>query len=132
MALAIPKILSVADTDAHDCIFCKIIAGQLPSVRVAEGNHSIAIEDRFPQAPVHCLVMPKVHIVSLDTAAPSDAAIMADMLQLCQRVAAVKKIDKSGYRVLTNVGLDGGQAVFHWHFHVLGGKRLGAKLVSGS
>jgi histidine triad (HIT) family protein len=122
----------VTESRDSDCIFCKILAGELPSKRVAEGAHCIAIEDRFPQAPVHCLVMPKKHIASLGDATEADASALSEMLHLCQQVAALKKIDQSGYRVLTNVGADGGQAVLHLHFHVLGGKRLGAKLVAGA
>jgi histidine triad (HIT) family protein len=122
----------VTETRVADCIFCKILAGELPSKRIAEGKHCIAIEDRFPQAPVHCLVMPKTHIASLGEATEADAGALSEMLQLCQQVAKLKNVDESGYRVLTNIGADGGQAVLHLHFHVLGGKRLGAKLVAGA
>lgn len=118
-------------TPQADCIFCKILTGELPSTRVAEGVDCVAIEDRFPQAPVHCLVIPKVHIASLEGAVASDAGVLAEMLLLCQTVARRKGIDASGYRVLTNVGVDGGQAIAHLHLHVLGGRKLGAKLVAG-
>jgi histidine triad (HIT) family protein len=114
---------------SDNCIFCKIVTKQLPSAVVAESDHCIAIEDKFPQAPVHCLVMPKRHIVSLQSTADGDGALLGEMLLLSRTVAAKKGVADSGYRVLTNVGVDGGQAVMHIHLHVLGGKKLGAKLV---
>ncbi|MFN0206835.1 MAG: histidine triad nucleotide-binding protein [Planctomycetota bacterium] len=114
---------------SDDCLFCKIINKKLPAAVVAESENCIAIEDKFPQAPVHCLVIPKRHIVSLHTAADSDAALLGEMLILSKKCADAKGVGEGGYRVLTNIGADGGQAVFHIHFHILGGKRLGAKLV---
>jgi histidine triad (HIT) family protein len=116
---------------SESCLFCKIVAGELPSQRVAESQNCVSIEDKFPQAPVHCLVIPRRHVASLDDLGDADQSLLGEMLLLCKKVAAVKGIAAKGYRVLTNIGSDGGQAVFHLHFHVLGGKKLGAKLVSG-
>jgi histidine triad (HIT) family protein len=113
-----------------DCIFCKILDGRLPSKRVAESEHCVAIEDKFPQAPVHVLVIPRKHVVSLQDAADSDRDLLGEMLLLAKRAAMEKQVDAKGYRVITNIGSDGGQAVPHLHFHVLGGKRLGPKLVA--
>jgi histidine triad (HIT) family protein len=114
-----------------DCIFCRILQGSLPSTIVAETPSSIAIEDKFPQAPVHVLVMPRRHVASLCEASDEDRDLLADGCLLASRVAAIKGVAETGYRVLTNVGSDGGQAIAHLHWHVLGGRKLGAKLVSG-
>lgn len=96
---------------------------------VAESEHCLAIEDKFPQAPVHVLVIPRRHIDSLQNTTDADGALLGEMLTLARLCAERKGVAESGYRVLTNIGGDGGQAVFHLHFHVLGGKKLGAKLV---
>lgn len=114
---------------SDDCIFCKIIAKQLPSKILVESENCIAIADKFPQAPVHNLVIPRRHIVSLQTTADADRDLLGEMLVLSRKCAEATGIAEAGYRVLTNVGADGGQAVFHIHIHVLGGKKLGAKLV---
>jgi histidine triad (HIT) family protein len=115
---------------ADDCIFCKILDGKLPSKKIVESPGCVAIEDKFPQAPVHALVIPRRHIASLQDANESDLDLLGEMLLLARKVAIAKGIHEKGYRVITNIGADGGQAVPHLHFHVLGGKRLGAKLVA--
>ena len=111
-----------------DCVFCKIINGDIPSQRVYENEYVFAFRDVAPQAPVHILVVPKEHSM------PSIAEITADNSQLAAKcLEAIAKIAKNegldnGFRVITNSGSDGGQTVFHLHFHLLGGKPLGASL----
>ena len=106
----------------NDCVFCKIISGELPSKKVLETEDIIAIEDLNPNAPVHILVMPKEHYDSILVL--KDEALMAKLLKAAQQVAKEQGIDESGCRIVTNVGEDGGQSVSHLHFHVLGGKQL--------
>jgi histidine triad (HIT) family protein len=107
-----------------DCIFCKIVRGEIPSTRVAVNERAIAFDDISPKAPVHALVAPKQHIAALHDATGSDRDVLADCLLLCNEVAGVKGIADSGYRVIVNDGPDGGQEVAHLHFHVLGGRKL--------
>ena len=112
-----------------DCIFCKIIAGEIPSQRVYEDEHVCAFRDIAPQAPVHIIVVPKAH------AAASVAELTAENSHLAAKcLEATSKIAKNeglgnGFRVITNSGADGGQTVNHLHFHLLGGKPLGPGLV---
>ncbi|MBL8694295.1 MAG: histidine triad nucleotide-binding protein [Planctomycetes bacterium] len=111
------------------CIFCRIVAREIPAKIVLETELAMAFEDIHPQAPVHCLVIPKSHIESLRDATSSDAPLLGEILDLARRVAEAKGASAGGYRILSNIGTDGGQEVPHLHFHVLGGRRLGAKLV---
>lgn len=113
----------------ENCIFCKILAKEVPSKTIVESDLCVAIEDIFPQAPVHALIIPRRHIVSLQTTMDDDGALLGEMLLLARRCAGAKGVAASGYRVITNIGADGGQEVPHIHFHLLGGKRLGGKLV---
>jgi len=112
-----------------DCLFCRVLSGELPSKIVHQDERCVAIEDKFPQAPVHLLVMPRRHFESLNEASDADRDLLGHLLLVARRVAESKGVSSSGYRVLTNVGADGGQSVPHLHFHVLGGKKLGPKLV---
>ena len=112
-----------------DCLFCRVLSGELPSKIVHQDEHCIAIEDKFPQAPVHVLVMPRRHFESLQAVSNDDRDLLGHLLLVARRVAEMKGLHESGYRVITNVGKDGGQSVPHLHFHVLGGKKLGPKLV---
>jgi histidine triad (HIT) family protein len=107
-----------------DCIFCKIVRGEIPSSRVGENDRAIAFDDIDPKAPVHTLVIPKEHIFALHEASQEHRDMLADCLLLCNEVARTKGIAESGYRVMTSDGSDGGQEVFHLHFHVLGGRKL--------
>ena len=107
-----------------DCIFCKIVRGEIPSRRVAGNDHAIAFDDIDPKAPVHTLVIPKIHISALHDASAQHRDVLADCLLLCNEVAHAKGIAESGYRVMTSDGADGGQEVMHLHFHVLGGRKL--------
>lgn len=111
-----------------DCIFCKIIAGEIPSDKVYEDEHVLAFRDLSPQAPVHVLVVPKTHIVS---AADIDAGNSAEVARCFEAIAKIAKSEglEKGFRVINNCGADGGQSVPHLHFHILGGKELGAKIL---
>lgn len=104
------------------CLFCRIVAGEIPAQRVAESDHALAFRDVSPQAPTHILVIPRAHIASL--AAGADAEVVADMVALAQRVASEAGIAESGYRLVINTNPDGGQTVYHLHAHILGGRKM--------
>jgi len=103
------------------CIFCKIVQGEIPSNKVLENDEFLAFHDINPSAPVHVLVIPKKHIDSFNEI---DAQTMANMTPFIQEVTKKLALDKNGYRLVTNVGNDGGQEVKHIHFHILGGGKL--------
>ena len=108
---------------AVDCIFCNIVAGEIPATFVHQEVDVIAIEDVMPQAPVHVLVIPREHTEKIaDVAA---AEIVHKLFQVAHRVAVAKGVDASGYRLVFNVGRDANQTVPHVHLHVLGGRPLG-------
>ncbi len=112
--------------DPHnDTVFGMILRGEIPADLVYEDDLAIAFRDVAPQAEVHVLVIPRRHIRSLAHAAESDHALLGHLLNVCAAVAAQEGVAESGYRVVTNVGGDGGQSVDHLHFHVLGGRRMG-------
>jgi histidine triad (HIT) family protein len=106
-----------------DCLFCKIIAGKLPSDRVHEDEQVVVFKDIYPKAPVHLLVVPRVHFASLNELAPEHDALMAHMLHLLPQLARQQGLD-NGFRTIINTGPGGGQEVPHLHIHVLGGGRL--------
>jgi len=103
------------------CIFCKIVEGEIPSNKILENDDFIAFHDLYPKAPIHILVIPKKHVVCFQEVS---GETMAGMTPFIQEVATLTGIDKSGYRVITNNGENGGQEVHHLHFHVLGGAKL--------
>ena len=106
-----------------DCLFCKIAAGELPSNTIFEDDIVKAFYDINPGAPVHFLVIPKQHIASVNEIDASNSAIVAHVFEVIANLAAQLKLE-SGYRVVSNCGVDGGQTVGHIHFHVLGGRIL--------
>ena len=106
-----------------DCLFCKIIAGDIPSSRVYEDDKVYAFKDINPQAPVHVLVVPKTHIESADCVSADNSDAIRVVFEAIPKVAAACGL-ANGYRVITNVGEDGCQTVKHIHFHILGGKKL--------
>jgi histidine triad (HIT) family protein len=108
-----------------DCLFCKIIAGEVPSTQVTSSEGTYAFRDINPGAPTHVLVVPRRHIESAATVTADDAAILAEMIATAQHVARQEGIADSGYRLVFNVGDDALNSVPHLHLHVLGGKRLG-------
>lgn len=103
------------------CIFCKIVNKEIPSNPVLEDEHFLAFHDINPKAPVHILVIPKLHVDSFNEVSPE---MMSGMTAFIHKVAERVDIHKSGYRVITNIGENGGQEVHHLHFHLLGGARL--------
>ena len=106
------------------CLFCKIIAGEIPSKKVFEDDVMVAFWDIKPSAPVHVLCVPKIHIDSLDAVNASNIGYISHIVEKIPEIA--KSLGLSmGYRVVSNVGGDGGQSVGHLHFHLLGGKKLG-------
>jgi histidine triad (HIT) family protein len=109
----------------NDCIFCKIINGDIPSQKVYEDDRVFAFRDITPQAPVHVLIIPKKHIASVNDAADEDFGLFADIHRAAQIIAREEGIADTGYRLINNCGPDSGQEVFHIHYHLLGGKRLG-------
>jgi histidine triad (HIT) family protein len=107
-----------------DCIFCDIIAGRKPGVKVYEDDVLLAIEDIFPRTPVHLLIMPKRHVPTLLDIQPEDRAWVGAIPFVANRVARERGIADSGYRLVANVNHGGGQVIFHVHFHVMGGRHL--------
>jgi histidine triad (HIT) family protein len=107
-----------------DCLFCKIVAREIPSKLVAESDTAVAFYDIAPQAPVHVLVIPKSHITSADEVASSHGGVVDDLVMLAQRVVEIEGVRESGYRLVLNVGADAQMSVPHLHLHVLGGRRL--------
>ncbi|BCD68349.1 histidine triad nucleotide-binding protein [Nitratiruptor sp. YY09-18] len=103
------------------CIFCKIVAGEIPSNKVHENDEFLAFHDINPKAPIHILIIPKQHIENFQSC-PGE--VMANMTPFIQEVAKKLDLDKTGYRLITNNGEDGGQEVMHLHFHMLGGAKL--------
>lgn len=112
-----------------DCVFCKIIDGSIPSKKVFENDDIIAFHDINPAAPVHVLVVPKVHIDSLEALDSRNIDVVVKIHQAILEVAKIMKISDKGYRVIVNCGKDGGQTVPHLHYHVLGGAAMGEKLI---
>lgn len=108
-----------------DCIFCKIVEGTLPSEKVYESDNVLAFKDISPQAKVHVLVIPKKHIATMNDVTDEDGEIIADIHKAIRQVANEMGIADSGYRIINNCGADGGQVVFHLHYHLLGGEKLG-------
>jgi histidine triad (HIT) family protein len=112
-----------------NCIFCKIIRGEIPSNKVYEDEHVFAFKDINPAAPVHVLVVPKTHINSLEDLNSENISTVVPIHKGIQEVAKIMNIDKTGYRVIVNCGEHGGQTVMHLHYHVLGGIKLGEKIL---
>lgn len=113
-----------------DCIFCKILEGEIPSQCVYEDDYVYAFRDVAPQAPVHILAIPKSHVAaSVADLTAENSHLAAKCLEAIAKIAKSEGLD-NGYRVITNSGSDGGQTVFHLHFHLLGGKPLGAGLIA--
>lgn len=107
-----------------DCLFCRIIAGEIPADVVHTDNVAIAFRDINPQAPTHILVIPREHIESLDEAGQRDEATLGHLLRVAARMANQEGLSESGYRTVINTGAGAGQSVFHLHIHVLGGRQM--------
>lgn len=108
-----------------NCIFCKIAAGQIPATLIFQDEDVVAFRDLHPQAKDHILLIPRQHIVSMAELTKEHGPLLASMYIAAQTIARQIGIEQSGYRVVTNVGPDSGQSVFHLHFHLLGGEQLG-------
>ncbi len=108
-----------------DCLFCKIVSKEIPSDIVYEDDQLIAIKDIDPAAPVHLLLMPKIHIDSLNHISSEQLELMGRLQVLAAQLARESGIAEQGYRLVNNCGEWGGQAIFHLHYHLLGGKELG-------
>jgi histidine triad (HIT) family protein len=106
------------------CLFCKIVVGQIPSDKVHEDELVLAFNDINPQAPVHQLIIPKRHIASAHELTEADAGLLGRLFAVSTQLAAEAGLPRSGYRVVTNVGVDGGQSVDHLHLHLLGGRAM--------
>jgi len=111
-----------------DCIFCKIIAGEIPSTKVYEDEAVFAFRDINPQAPTHILVIPKAHIASMAEVTAENSEAASACLEAIAKIAKQEGL-ASGFRVISNSGKDAGQTVFHLHFHILAGTNLGERLV---
>ena len=107
-----------------DCIFCKIISGEVPCNKMYEDDMVLSFKDISPGAPCHFLIIPKKHIDSLNDISQEDSKVIAHIFIVAKKLAAQNNIDKSGYRIVSNCGADAGQSVKHVHFHVLGGRNL--------
>ena len=107
-----------------DCLFCKIVTGDIPAELVAESDRTIAFRDINPQAPTHVLVIPRDHHADLAALATADGSLLAEVAAQAHQVAAAEGIAADGYRVVFNTGPRAGQTVFHVHAHVLGGRAM--------
>ncbi len=111
----------------ENCLFCKIIAGAIPSTKVYEDDSVLAFRDINPQAPVHVLVVPKAHIQDTDGITAENSGVVAHIFEVIPQIAKAEGL-VNGYRVISNCGPDSGQMVPHLHFHILGGKALSAEM----
>ena len=107
-----------------ECLFCAIVAGDIPSTQVLETDQILAFRDIDPQAPTHVLIIPKAHYPDVAALAAADAALLGEVIDAAQQVAAAEGVAEAGYRVVFNTGVQAGQTVPHVHGHVLGGRSL--------
>lgn len=108
----------------EDCIFCRIIRGEIPSAKVYEDERVLAFDDINPMAPVHVVIIPKKHIPTLMDAEGEGLTDVQAMMKAAQEVARLKNVDRRGFRLVINCNEEGGQLVFHLHMHLLGGRKL--------
>ncbi len=106
-----------------DCLFCKIVSGEIPSSKVFENEEFLAFNDIDPKAPVHILVIPKKHFENISNLSVTDEKLTAGLMTVASIIADQEKLSK-GFRIVINTGVEGGQSVFHVHAHVLGGRSL--------
>ena len=112
-----------------NCLFCKIIKGEIPSEKVYEDDEILAFKDIHPAAPVHILVIPKKHIDSIAMLEKQDEPLVGRIYSVINKIAEEQGVKEDGFRVIVNCGRDGGQEVMHLHFHLLAGAKLGQKIV---
>ena len=108
----------------ENCLFCKIIAGQIPASIVFQNDHVVAFKDITPRAPTHMLVVPRRHIATLNDLAPDDDALVGEMIRAAASLAKEQGLQERGYRTVFNCNADAGQTVFHIHLHLLGGRPM--------
>jgi len=113
----------------EDCIFCKIIKGEIPSEKVYEDDEILAFKDIQPAAPIHVLIIPKKHITNLMEVSEEDSELMGKIVVVMQKIAKQLEVDEKGFRIISNCGPDSGQEVMHLHFHLLAGRTMGPKIV---
>ena len=107
-----------------DCIFCKIVKGEIPCSKVFENDKILAFDDINPQAPTHIIVIPKTHIAKICDITEENSDLIGDILLAINKIAVSKGIKEEGYRIVANCNKNAGQEVFHIHFHLLGGRRM--------
>lgn len=112
-----------------DCLFCQIASGAVPATFIYRDAACVAFADIHPKAPVHVLIVPREHVASLQTLRPDQRELGSQLLAAVQQVAMQTGVAETGYRLITNVGADAGQIVPHLHWHLLGGRHLGPKIV---
>ncbi len=110
-----------------NCLFCRIIAGEIPSAKVYEDDTVLAFRDIAPQAPTHILVIPKAHISGVSAITPENSAVVAHIFEVIPQIAAAEGLTE-GFRVVSNCGDHAGQTVHHLHFHILGGQQLSLQM----
>ncbi|MBN2706839.1 MAG: histidine triad nucleotide-binding protein [Deltaproteobacteria bacterium] len=108
----------------EDCLFCKIVKGIIPADKVYEDENLLAFKDINPKAPVHLLIIPKKHYATINDIPDDEMGIIADLHRVIKKLALTFEVAKSGYRILANVNREGGQVVYHVHYHLIGGRQL--------
>jgi len=117
-----PAVINTEVDQLPDCIFCKIVEGELPAEKVYEDDHVIAFDDINPAAPTHVLIIPREHVPRLDDATDGDTELLGRIMQAARKIANDRGLSSDGFRVVMNVGAEAGQAVFHMHLHLLSGR----------
>ena len=108
-----------------ECLFCKIVAGEIPATVVFENERIVAFQDIQPQAPTHILIIPRKHIPTINDLTQGDQSLIGEMTSIAKDIAKQEGLDKPGYRLVFNCNKDAGQAVYHIHLHLLGGRKFG-------
>lgn len=111
-----------------DCLFCKIVAGDIPATFVHQDDTVVAFRDLHPQAPTHVLIVPRQHLVSVAEMTGAEANLAGHLLMVAGHIARAEGVAESGFRVVSNSGREGGQSVFHLHVHLLGGRKLSGQM----
>ena len=107
-----------------DCLFCKVVAGQVPATLVFQNDHVVAFKDITPRAPTHVLIVPRRHIATLNELSPEDDALVGEMVRSAAAIAKEQGLSERGYRTVFNCNAEAGQTVFHVHLHLLGGRPM--------
>jgi histidine triad (HIT) family protein len=115
--------------DMNDCIFCRIVSKEIPATIYYENDKVMVIKDIHPAAPVHVLILSKEHIPSIEAITPANQNILAEIAFAAQKMSKLLAISEDGYRLICNYGVNGGQTIPHLHFHMIGGKKLGPKIL---